>query len=211
MKVERFTSPPFLEHTYLIWDESSKEALVVDPGGQEAAVDQVVATHQLRLKMILNTHGHIDHIARVTYFQKKYGIPFYLHRGDEEVVSRVNEHAGFFGMGEIEVPTVNEYLQEGQTFSIGETTFKVFETPGHTPGGCSFYCESEKSVVVGDLLFYLSVGRTDLPGGNFEQLAASIRLKIYRLPEDTQVLSGHGDPTSVGYEKTHNPFVTAEK
>ena len=207
MKTERFTSPPFLEHTYLIWDEGTKQALILDPGGQESEVDQAIAKHGLKLTAILNTHGHIDHIARVAYFQKKYSIPFYIHKGDEPVVQAVNEYGAFFGMGQIDVPKVDSYLSERQEFWVGPTTFKVLETPGHTPGGCAFYCVSEKIVLVGDLLFYLSVGRTDLPGGDFEQLAHSIRHKVYELPEDTQVLSGHGEPTTVGYEKKNNPFV----
>jgi hydroxyacylglutathione hydrolase len=209
MKTERFTSPPFDEHTYLIWGDSSSEAILVDPGGEESRVDAVIQKHGLNLKGIYNTHGHIDHIARVSYFQKKYNLPFFLHPKDAELVANVNQYGSFFGMGEIDIPKLTNDLKEGDIFSVGELKFNVSETPGHTPGGCVFYCESQKLVIVGDLLFQGSVGRTDLPGGDFKQLESSIREKIYSLPEDTIVWSGHGEATTVGQEKNHNPFVKA--
>lgn len=209
MKIEHFSAPPFMEETYLVWDESSHDAILIDPGSSEHSVDQMIHQHQLKLQCIANTHGHVDHIACVSYFQNKYQVPFYIHSGDAALVAAANQYASFLGFGRIDIPTIDGELKEGQEISVGNHRFVVYETPGHTPGGCVFYCAPEKVVIVGDLLFNESVGRTDFPGGDFDQLARSIREKVYVLPDETVVLSGHGPSTAVGHEKRHNPFVKA--
>jgi glyoxylase-like metal-dependent hydrolase (beta-lactamase superfamily II) len=184
----------------------SKEAVIVDPGGQEQSIDRFIAQNGLKVLKIVNTHGHIDHVAKVTYFQKKYQVSFLMHALDIPLAEQAPKVAQMFRIPDVEAPQVDQTIREGDSFCVGAHVFKVIETPGHTPGGCSFYCQEQGILFVGDTLFRKSIGRVDLPGGNFTQIKHSIVEKLFKLPDDTIVYPGHMEPTTVGYERKHNPF-----
>lgn len=158
-------------------------------------------------KGIINTHAHLDHIFGVNAIKNKYGIPFGIHSLEKPVLSRGVETAAMFGMKLTELPVADHYIPHGQALALGEDTVEVLLTPGHSPGSISFYHAAGNWVLSGDVLFNGSIGRTDLPGGDFDTLIASIRTHLFTLPDHTKVLSGHGPATTVGHEKKYNPFL----
>lgn len=212
MKVVIFQLSLFGINTYLIYDPDSLECAVIDPGmieeREEKAISNFIEQHNLKLTNIINTHLHIDHVAGNRYLQLKYNAPVKAHILDQPLGDRVQQQAMMFGMSET-IPNVEitEYLKAGDIIKIGHGELKVIPVPGHSQGSIALYCEKDKFVIVGDALFQGSIGRTDLPGGNYEQLIDSIRNNLLTLPEDTVVYSGHGPATTIGTEKRTNPFV----
>lgn len=210
LNVHFFTFNAFQENTYIISNHKN-ECWIVDPGMYEKReFDEFISfieQKQLTPKAIINTHAHLDHIFGVQALKKKYGIPFQIHKLEQPVLDRGRDTAAMFGFTFSDLPTVDAYTQHESALALGEDEVKVFLTPGHSPGSISFYYAPGNWVIAGDVLFNGSIGRTDLPGGDFDTLAASIRTHLYSLPDNTTVLSGHGDPTTVGEEKRHNPFV----
>jgi len=218
MKVKMFVLGFLGTNGYVVFDEESKEAMVIDPGAYDAAVTNMVEENGLVLKYIALTHGHGDHIGGVQELKDMYPDAI-LAAGDKEDVilgsSGANASKLIFGKG-IELKA-DLALKEGDELTLGDLSFEVIETPGHTPGGISFYIpecdpgltekECSGTVFTGDTLFHTSIGRTDLPGGDFETLISSIRNKLFALPDDTLALPGHMDATTVGYEKQYNMFV----
>lgn len=205
MKLFRMPLGPLGTNCYIINDESTNRCYLVDPGGNGKDVVRILEEKGLTLEGILLTHGHGDHIGGIQDIIDEIPVPVYIHRGDEAYLkdSKVNLSAD---MG-LDV-TVNgdiRFLKEGDVISWDHLSFKVLETPGHTPGGICFY--GEGILLAGDTLFQGSVGRTDFPNGDFDALAKGIKEKLYVLPEDTIVYPGHGGETTIGYEKQYNPFV----
>lgn len=196
---------PLQVNTYLVTDDTTGECFVVDPGGHSDRLIEDIEKNGHGLKYVVLTHGHGDHIGGVNELLEKYSAK--LLAGDKERVilesSMYNESFAFFRKA-IELKA-DVYLKENDTFAIGETEFKVLETPGHTPGGLSFYHPGV--VFTGDTLFKLSVGRTDFFGGSWEEMLSSIENKLYKLPDDTLVLPGHMESSTIGFEKKYNQFL----
>lgn len=211
MQISNFIFNPFSENTYLLYVESG-ECWVVDPGyyGPEEASDLInfIEANKLRPTKVLLTHAHLDHVFGLNDFLQRFPtVPFYIHAEECSVLNAAPEVGERYGLYCAAVTSSPNFLQEGDTLQLGEESFEVFFTPGHSPGSISFYNKKNNILISGDVLFQGSIGRTDLPGGSFETLEYHIQHKLYALPEETQILSGHGPLTSIGAEKANNPFV----
>jgi hydroxyacylglutathione hydrolase len=208
LTIQTFTFNPFQENTYVL--SSQGEAFIIDPGNADkretAALDHYIAAHQLTVKYLLNTHCHIDHVLGNYHVKEKYHVPFYIHALDLPVLRAVKAYAGNYGFPQYTEALPDAYLNEGDLLTLGDTTARVLFVPGHAPGHIAFYFEQEKKVFAGDVLFQQSIGRTDLPGGDFDTLLNSIQQKLFTLPDDVEVFPGHGPTTTVGEEKISNPF-----
>ncbi len=207
MKLKILTLGPVQTNTYILADSETKEAIVIDPAWDGEKIAQTAFAQDWQIKAIYLTHAHFDHIGGIAdlanSLPKKTKV--YLHPNDYNLL-KAGGGAARFGF-EIDPGPEPEMLKHGQTFEVGNLHFETRHTPGHRPGHCVFYCAEERTVFSGDLIFYRSVGRTDLPGGDWETLVKSIREQIYTLPDETRIFSGHGDQTNVGDEKKFNPFV----
>lgn len=210
LNVVFFTFNPFDENTYIIANEK-KQCWIVDPGMYDdtevAALKDYISSKQLQPQGIINTHAHIDHILGVQTLIDEYKIPFGIHKDEQMVLDRAEATAAMFGFEFKNAPKQTHYISELEPLKLGDDTLKVFLTPGHSPGSISFYYEPGSWVISGDVLFSGSIGRTDLPGGNFDTLVSSIRTHLFTLPSETKVLSGHGPATEIGEEKKNNPFL----
>jgi len=212
--LDTFVCPPFAENTYFVGDSAAGEAVVIDPGGR---IDEVLRTAELRgvrITQIWGTHSHIDHMAGVAELQRRTGAPFLLHPEAVPMLVGLPVQADRFGMPPVEVPTVQGLLAAGDTVSVGRYAFTVRDTPGHAPGHVTFVgpdvaYEGVTAPVAfcGDVIFLGSIGRTDLPGGDYAQLLRSIEEQIVTLDDTTVLFSGHGPATTVGRERRSNPFV----
>ena len=209
LKIQEFVFNPFQENTYVLFDETG-EAVIVDPGCYEnhekQELTEFIESNNLKVTMLLNTHGHIDHVLGNTFVKDKFKVKLFIHKIDEPVMRAVKAYAGNYGFPLYQEASVDSYLEEGKTISFGNQQFKILFVPGHSPGHVAFYNEKEKVVIGGDVLFQNSIGRTDLPGGNFDTLINSIHEKLFTLPDDVVVYAGHGPTTTIGFEKVTNPF-----
>lgn len=212
LQFEQFVFNPFGENTYVVYDEESKECVIIDPGcssaGEENELFGFIDSHRLKPLMVVNTHGHIDHILGNEAVKKRYGIKVAAHPNVKNDFLRSRQQAQFFGMpfsGDCALPDVD--LEDGEIIKIGESTLEVISTPGHAIGSISLYAEIEGWVFTGDALFCRSIGRTDLPGGNYEQLRTNIIERLFHLPDDTEVYSGHGESTTIFDERRFNMFL----
>jgi hydroxyacylglutathione hydrolase len=208
MKIQKFTFNPFQENTYVLSDDKCN-AVIVDPGcyerEEEVELQSYIKNNNLDVIALLNTHAHVDHVLGNQFVMKTYKVPYYLHEADVPILLSVENYAHVYGMGNYKVsPDPTHILKGGEILTFGGMTMKVFHAPGHSPGHVVFYLEDEKLVVNGDVLFKGSFGRTDLPGGSMEILKKSIFEIMFSLPDDTVVLSGHGDDTTIGIEKHTN-------
>lgn len=188
-------------------DELSREAMVVDPGDNIDEILQILARHGLRVKTIVITHAHIDHIGGAAKLKRATGAPVYMNENDAALRDQLDVQAAWLGMEAPERTEIDTAAREGDVLRVGATDFHVIHTPGHTQGSISLWIPAENKLVAGDTLFRDSIGRTDLPGGNGRQIVQSIRAKLFKLPEDAVVIPGHGDATTIGHEKQFNPFV----
>ncbi|MFN0152326.1 MAG: MBL fold metallo-hydrolase [bacterium] len=204
--VHRFVVEPFAENTYVLTDGDTRECVLIDPGGEEDAILDLLANERWTAKAILNTHAHPDHVGGAARLQRELAIPFYLHARDTFLLDGLGEFCHALGIPPMEAPRVDYGLAEGDTFTLGSHAIRVLETPGHSPGSVSFL--AGHLLFSGDALFEGSIGRTDLPGGSLAILLRSIREKILALPDETAVLSGHGEATTVGRERIENPFLS---
>ena len=193
---------PFQQNCTLLWCAQTGRGVVVDPGGEVERIDAAIKTCKITVERILLTHGHFDHLGAVPGLVERFRVPVYIHPGDAGLyASPLNCMPPWFSAVEgLPAPAVELPTAAGLSLT-------VLPTPGHTPGGVCYYFAAEKVVFSGDTLFAGSVGRTDFPGGNVADLMASIRTVLFRLPDDTRVLAGHNSPTTIGTERTTNPFV----
>jgi glyoxylase-like metal-dependent hydrolase (beta-lactamase superfamily II) len=210
MEIKRFTFNPVSVNAYLLWDET-KEAVLIDPAcfykEEEAELSRFVVAQGLKIVHILNTHGHFDHLMGNDFAAMKWGLKVLIHAGDEFMLDQAKQHALMFGITMANPSSEAGSLSEGDVFTFGNSELKVIHVPGHSPGSVAFYSERDKLIVVGDILFEGSVGRTDLPGGNHEQLISGIKKKLMTLDDAVKVYSGHGNETTIGWEKKTNPFL----
>jgi len=187
----------------LVW--VGKEAGVIDPGGPVDGIERFLRENSLKLQWIINTHGHGDHIAGNAALQQKFEVPIWIHAADREMLSSPTANLSAF-MGEsVTSPDADRELNDGDQIALGNEWIQVITTPGHTPGGISLL--SPGLAFVGDTLFFESIGRTDFPGGNHQELLKSIRERLFLLPAQTKVFPGHGEVTSIGYEMKNNLYV----
>ena len=202
MIIKTFIEPPIENNNYLIIDEDTKEAALIDCSSEDENIDLEIKKQGANLKYVLLTHGHFDHIAGIKN-QKDYKV--LMHKNDLDWVNKVNTYLPMFGMSMMEIPEINQYINDGDVIKLGNLEIKVIHTPGHTQGGVCFLVE--RNLFSGDTIFRESVGRCDLEGGNFNQIVESIESKIFTLPDDTKIYPGHGRMTSVEWEKEHNSFM----
>lgn len=194
----------------ILGDEASGQAILIDPGADAPAIQQIVAEHGLTVTRIVHTHAHIDHIGGSAEAKQLMGGTAHLHEGDQWLYEHLDMQAGMLGMSHCEAVALDEHLEEGDRFELGEHKLEVLHTPGHTPGSCCFTYEADgrKLVFAGDTLFAGSIGRTDLWGGDSGQIIKSLRGKLMDLDDDAEVITGHGMATTIGRERRGNPFVT---
>jgi len=210
LRIESFVFNPFQENTYLIINEKN-DCWIVDPGMYDASetkqLNDFIEKNQLKPQGIINTHAHIDHIFGVQGLKEKYHIPFSLHEKDEVVLKSAMSSAMMFGIDFKDTPAIDSFIKEGEILKLGDDELEVRFTPGHSPGSIVFYYAPGNWAISGDVLFNGSIGRTDLPGGNFDTLMNSIHNELFTLPDETTVHSGHGPSTKIGDEKLYNPFL----
>jgi hydroxyacylglutathione hydrolase len=207
IRIRTFVAPGFAENAYLVWREGAPAAVAIDPGGEAGGMADELADQELRLDAILLTHAHLDHIEGVAKLVDRTRAPTYLHPDDRPFYDNAKLQAQQFGMRVDALPPIDHPLADGQTLEVAGLTFEVRHVPGHSPGHIILVLAEAECAFVGDVVFQGSIGRTDLPGGNFPQLVAGIRKQVLTLPTDTVLYSGHGPPTDVGHERATNPFL----
>lgn len=209
LKISSFVFNPFQENTYIIYDETNACA-IIDPGCYEKEEKQELAdfisSNKLNVKILLNTHCHIDHVLGNSFVKEKYHVQLHLNKIEEPYLRAVKVYAPNYGFNQYESAEPDAFLDEGDLVAVGNQNLKVIFVPGHSAGHIAFYHQESKSLIAGDVLFYNSIGRTDLPGGNYNTLIDSIHTKLFTLPDDVSVYPGHGPKTSIGFEKNTNPF-----
>ncbi len=209
MQIHTFLFNPFQENTYLISDENGKTA-IVDPGcydkNEERQLEEYIEQKGLDPVLLLNTHTHLDHIFGNRFIENRYGLSPKYHKLDQMVFDLADRTAEVYGLNLQKGSPAKEYLKEGEKIKVGELILDVLLIPGHSPGHIVFYAKEHKVILGGDVLFKGSIGRTDLPGGNHNDLIQSIKSKIFTLEEEIIIYPGHGEPTTVGEEKQNNPF-----
>ncbi|REJ85244.1 MAG: MBL fold metallo-hydrolase [Bacteroidetes bacterium] len=211
IKVQSFTFNPFAENTFVLHDES-KEAIIIDPGcydeSEKKELAAYIETMGLKPVKLINTHTHIDHILGNNFVSGKYKLELWMHKDDEQLLKAVSVYGQTWGINCEPSPDPSHFLNEGDVLHFGNSELKVLFTPGHSPGSISFYSVEDRFVIAGDVLFQGSIGRTDLPGGDYDQLIESIKTKLLTLGDDVIVYCGHGPETKIGNERRHNPFLT---
>jgi glyoxylase-like metal-dependent hydrolase (beta-lactamase superfamily II) len=209
MEVKRFVFNPIQENTYIVYDET-KECVIIDPGCQKPSekdlLKQFIDNNGLKPKAVLNTHCHFDHIFGNNFVCKEYGVELWASEGELANIRRFTASASLFGISAEQPEAPSHFLEDGEVVKFGNSELKVITTPGHSPGSVCFYSEAEKFLIAGDTLFAGSIGRTDLPGGDYDIIKESLK-KLIALPDDTKVYCGHGPDTSTGHERLHNPFI----
>jgi len=208
MQITRLVVGPLQVNCYIVADEKTREAIVIDPGDDGTKVLGVIREKDLAVRYIVNTHAHFDHVGANKQVKDATGAELLIHREDDALLGNTAGQARMFGMTAPTSPKADRYLRHGDTITVGNVSLTVLHTPGHSSGGISL--AGEGVVFTGDALFAGSIGRTDLPGGDLLTLIASIKEHLMILPDDTVVLSGHGPDSTIGEERRENPFLSAQ-
>ena len=212
MKVAIFQFKLFGINTYVVYDPATLSCAIIDPGmmdsEEEEAMKGFIDKNNLKVTNIINTHLHLDHAVGNSFLKKEYEVPVLAHKDDAPLGERLRQQALMFGMNmDVDDVKVDRYLVDGETIKIGDGQLKVICVPGHSLGSIALYDAADHFVIVGDALFKGSIGRTDLPGGNYRQVIGSIKDRLLTFPGDTVVYPGHGEPTTISDEKMLNPFL----
>ena len=211
MKIESFTFNPFQENTYIIYDEN-KECLIIDPGcytkDEKEMLKDFILTKGLKPVKLINTHCHIDHILGNRFCHEQWGVQLHMHEADLPILENSKQISKMYGFEDYEYsPFPKYFLNQEDIITFGESSFNILFTPGHSPGHICLYNKKNNIIISGDLIFKESIGRTDLPGGDYNTLINSINTQILPLPDETRIYCGHGPYTNLGFEKKHNPFL----
>ena len=209
LQLQSFVFNPLQENTYVLFDET-KECVIIDPGCYEREeqydLADFIETNELKVVKLLNTHGHVDHVLGNAFVKETYKTKLYIHEQDAATLKAVKVYAPHYGFFQYQEAEPDIYLKEGDPVTFGNQSLDILFVPGHAPGHVAFYHAASKTLIGGDVLFYNSIGRTDLPGGNYDTLINSIQQKFFTLPDEVTVYPGHGPETTIGYEKKTNPF-----
>lgn len=209
LHVHTFTFNDLAENTYLLYNDAGL-CFVIDPGcyypEEQEELHDFIVHHNLTVTQVLNTHCHVDHVLGNYYVTDRYKVPLFIPKGEESVLKAVKVYAPTYGFHQYHEAEPTGFLTEQTLLTLGGDRIHILSVPGHSPDHLAFYIEAQKIVIGGDVLFRQSIGRTDLPGGNFDTLMKSIHTKLFTLPDDVVVYPGHGPETTIGYEKKHNPF-----
>lgn len=212
VEIKSFTFNPFMENTYVLFDET-KEAVIIDPGcyepQEQMMLIEFIAASKLKPVAVLNTHCHIDHVLGNKFVKEHFGIELIIGEHELETLKAVEVYAPNYGFQAYEAAEADRLLKNGDSVSFGNTELKHLFVPGHAPGHIAFYDESETFIIGGDVLFDGSIGRTDLPGGDFDTLITSIKSEFFKFSDETVVYCGHGPETTIGKERGSNPFINA--
>lgn len=212
LKLKGFECNMFGEITYVVWDEATREAAVVDAGmsnrAEREAIDRFIAANNLQVKYLLNTHMHVDHAMGIPYMKQQYGAKLHASAAEQPLAAMLKEQQAMFHLPVVvENVTIDKFLRSGDEIKLGDSVLTVIDVPGHTPGGVAYYCAAQHFVLTGDSLFLGSIGRTDLYGGSHEALLDAVKNNLLTLPADTVVYPGHGPATTIGHERTYNPYL----
>lgn len=209
--IEKFAFNIFEVNTYIIYDDESKEAWIIDPGNsnefENDEIERFIRDNNLKLTKVLNTHGHIDHVYGVSFIKTHFDVKYYFPSPDLQFLKNIEVQAELIGVPVPKVVEPDFDLHNFETLQLGSHQVKIIKTPGHSPGGTSFVLNNLNKIIVGDLIFYESIGRTDLWGGDYNTLIDSIKEKIFSYPEESELLPGHGRFTTIRHEKLNNPFL----
>ena len=210
IKIKHFEFNPFQVNTYILSDDTG-EAVIIDAAcstpKEEEILSDYIEKQDLTPKILINTHGHVDHLLGAHHVSRKYNASFRMHTDDKPLLERAREQAAMFGLELDEIPSLESGLKDGDGVGFGDSLLKVLHVPGHSPGGIVLYSPVNKFIIAGDVLFSGSIGRTDLPGGDYDTLLQGITNKLMVLPDDVTVYPGHGPATTIGEEKNNNPFL----
>ena len=211
INIKQFTFNAYQENTYVLFDETG-ECVIIDPGMYDGAEQnelvQFIVAAELKPVLLLNTHCHIDHVFGNKFVFDQWGLKPQFHQGELVVLQSIPGYAPQMGMSYELSPEPEVYLPESGEVHFGNSSLKLIFAPGHSPAHLCFYAEADNFMIGGDVLFHSSIGRTDLPGGNHQQLINSIKENLFILPPETKVFPGHGKSTTIGFEQKHNPFLT---
>lgn len=210
--VADFTFNPFQENTYVLYDDT-KECIIIDPGcytqQERDKLADFIKEKDLTPVRLLNTHCHLDHVFGNKFVAEKYNLSLEIHKGELNILESVPQISIMYGIPDVQAsPAPGHFIEEGDLIKFGNTTLQTLFTPGHSPASISFYAEQSRLIIAGDVLFQGSIGRTDLPGGDFNTLINNIKNKLFPLGDDVIVYSGHGPRTTIGFERQHNPWLT---
>jgi glyoxylase-like metal-dependent hydrolase (beta-lactamase superfamily II) len=211
MHLHAFTFNPFAENTYVLWGDS-RQCAIIDPGCQSAHEQQAlkgfITQNKLTPVRLLLTHCHVDHVFGNAFVNRTWGLLPEHHEGETKLLAALQQQSMMFGVHSEPSPVAVHYLVPGTDITFGDTTLQVLFTPGHSPASVCFYHQASKQCISGDVLFMGSIGRTDLPGGNYDRLMQSIHTQLLPLGDDVAVYPGHGPATTIGFERHNNPFLT---
>jgi hydroxyacylglutathione hydrolase len=210
LTVKQFIFNPIQENTYVLYNQKDA-CCIIDPGcyfeSERNVLKEFIEENKLIPKLLLNTHCHLDHVFGNKFIYDEYTLPLHLHPNEEPVLQYAPEAGLRWSMPFENYRGELIFLQDEEIIKLDDDELKVLLTPGHSPGSVCYYCEAQKFVIGGDVLFRMSIGRSDLPGGDFRTLVQSILEKLFTLPDDVKIYSGHGEPTTIGFEKMNNPFL----
>ena len=212
ISVKKFSVNPFGVNSFILYDET-KACIIIDPGFSNELEQHMlldfINSEKLEVQKLVNTHCHIDHILGNRFVSETFGIKLQAHKEDQYNIDTADQTARMYGLPQPNSPNIEVFLEDGDFLEFGQSKLKILHAPGHCKGHICLYAEADHFAICGDVLFQGSIGRTDLPGGDFDTLINSIRTKLFVLPDDTKIYSGHGEETSIGLEKKFNPFLQA--